>query len=78
MMMAYSYNLVDSMFVSWAGQDELAAVSLAFPLQTFMTACAIGWGVGINVLVSRHLGEKEQRAADEAASNGLMMAFFSV
>lgn len=76
MMMAYSYNLVDSMFVSWAGQDELAAVSLAFPLQTFMTACAIGWGVGLNVLVSRHLGEKEQRAADEAASNGLMMAFF--
>ena len=28
MMMAYSYNLVDSMFVAWAGHDELAAVSL--------------------------------------------------
>ena len=31
MMMAYSYNLIDSMFVAWAGKDELAAVSLAFP-----------------------------------------------
>ncbi|MDO4746067.1 MAG: MATE family efflux transporter [Bacillota bacterium] len=83
MMMAYSYNLVDSMFVSWAGHDELAAVSLAFPLNTFMVACAIGFGVGINVLVSRHLGEKDQPAADEAATNGLVMAaligvFFNV
>lgn len=74
MMMAYSYNLIDSMFVSWAGQDELAAVSLAFPLNTFMTACAIGFGVGINVLVARHLGEKNQAAADEASTNGLVMA----
>ena len=74
MMMAYSYNLVDSMFVAWAGHDELAAVSLAFPLNTFMVACAIGFGVGINVLVSRHLGEKDQPAADLAATNGLVMA----
>ncbi len=76
MMMAYSYNLVDSMFVAWAGHDELAAVSLAFPLNTFMIACSIGFGVGINVLVARHLGEKDQSAADEAATNGLVMAFF--
>lgn len=74
MMMAYSYNLVDSMFVSWAGHDELAAVSLAFPLNTFIIACAVGFGVGINVLVSRHLGEKDQAAADLAATNGLVMA----
>ena len=66
MMMAYSYNLVDSMFVSWAGKDELAAVSLAFPINTFMVSCAIGFGVGINVLVSRHLGEQNQAAANEA------------
>ena len=76
MMMAYSYNLVDSMFVAWAGHDELAAVSLAFPLNTFMIACSIGFGAGINVLVARHLGEKDQQAADEAATNGLVMAFF--
>lgn len=74
MMMAYSYNLVDSMFVSWAGRDELAAVSLAFPINTFIVACAIGFGVGINVLVSRHLGEKNQAAADEAATNGIVIA----
>ena len=74
MMMAYSYNLVDSMFVSWAGKDELAAVSLAFPINTFMVSCAIGFGVGINVLVSRHLGEQNQAAANEAATNGLVLA----
>lgn len=74
MMMAYSYNLVDSMFVAWAGHDELAAVSLAFPLNTFIVACAVGFGVGINVLVSRHLGEKDQAAADLAATNGLVMS----
>lgn len=83
MMMAYSYNLIDSMFVAWAGKDELAAVSLAFPLNTFMMACAIGFGVGINVLVSRHLGEKDQNAANLAATNGLVVsaiigAFFNI
>ncbi|MCR5481846.1 MAG: MATE family efflux transporter [Clostridia bacterium] len=71
MMMAYSYNFVDSMFVSWAGRDALEAVSLAFPLNTFLLACAIGFGVGINVLVAKHLGEQDQESADRAATTAL-------
>ena len=53
------YNIVDSIFVSRICEDALTAVSLAFPVQNLMISFAIGTGVGMGALVSRHLGEKD-------------------
>ena len=36
------YNIVDSVFVSMISEDALAAVSLAFPLQSLMIAFSTG------------------------------------
>ncbi len=52
------YNIVDSIFVSMINEQALTAVSLAFPLQSLMIAFSTGIGVGINVHLSRALGEK--------------------
>ena len=71
------YNIVDSIFVSRLGVNALAAVSLAFPIQTLMIAVAVGTGVGINSLISRRLGEKDFEAADSAATHGLFLGVFS-
>ena len=71
------YNIADSYFVSWISQDALAAVTLAFPMQNLMIAVASGTGVGINALLSRSLGEKKFKRADEAANTGIALAFFS-
>ena len=74
------YNVVDSVFVGNikdTGPDALTALSLAFPLQMLMIAVAVGTGVGINSLVSRRLGEKNYKEADDAATHGLILAFFS-
>ena len=57
------YNIVDSIFVSRLGVNALAAVSLAFPIQTLLIAVAVGTGVGVNSLISRRLGEKDMDAA---------------
>ena len=67
------YNVVDSIFVAKLSQDAMNAVSLAFPLQTLCIAFSGGTGVGMNALLSRSLGEKNQAGADRAANVGLFL-----
>ena len=67
------YNVVDSVFVAMLSQDAMNAVSLAFPLQMLMIALGGGTGVGMNALLSRSLGEKNQPAADRAANTGIFL-----
>ena len=67
------YNIVDSVFVAMINEDAFTAVSLAFPIQNLMIACSVGVGVGINALLSRKLGEKDMKAVQKVASNGLLI-----
>ncbi len=71
------YNIVDSVFVSMLNENALTAVSLAFPIQSLMIAVGAGTGVGINAILSRSLGEKEQESANKAAENGIFLAAVS-
>lgn len=71
------YNVVDSIFVAKIGESALTAVSLAFPVQNLMIAVSVGTGVGVNALLSRLLGQKDQKAANLAAVNGLFVFFLS-
>jgi putative MATE family efflux protein len=67
------YNVVDSIFVSRINESALTAVSLAFPIQNLMIAVASGTAVGINALLSRSLGEKNQKSANLSATNGIFL-----
>lgn len=71
------YNIVDSMYVARIGENALTAVSLAFPLQQFMIALAVGTGVGANSFMSRRLGEKNHQEADSAAAHSMLLAVIS-
>ncbi len=68
------YNIVDSVFVSWVSEASLTAVSLAFPAQNLMISLAAGTAVGVNALMGRALGAKQQQRADAVAMNGLFLA----
>ena len=70
------YNIVDSVFVSMISEDALAAVSLAFPLQSLMIAFSTGIGVGINSQLSRALGEKKPQRANRIAASGVILELF--
>ena len=71
------YNIVDSIFVSRICEDALTAVSMAFPLQNIIIAIAVGFGVGINALLSRALGQKNAERVNQVAVNGLLLAGLS-
>ena len=67
------YNIVDSMFVARVSENALTALSMAFPVQNLMVALAAGLGVGLNAVLSRALGAKDERSVSKAASNGLFL-----
>ena len=71
------YNVVDSVFVSWVSEEALTAVSLAFSLQNMMIAVGVGTGVGVNALLSKSLGEKNQKRANATAENGIFLSVCS-
>ncbi|MDO4187471.1 MAG: MATE family efflux transporter [Lachnospiraceae bacterium] len=67
------YNIVDSIFVSRIHEDALTAVSMAFPLQSLCIALGAGMGVGVNALLSRSLGAKDQKMVNKSAMNGIFL-----
>lgn len=87
------YNVVDSMFVAriktseqvfdkagnliTAGTDAISALGLAFPVQILLIAVGTGTGVGVNAIVSKALGEGNQKKANGAAIHGVFLALCS-
>ncbi|MBP3338017.1 MAG: MATE family efflux transporter [Lachnospiraceae bacterium] len=67
------YNIVDSLFVARIDEQALTAVSYAFPLQTLIIALSGGTCVGINALLSRALGEKNEKKVNAYAMNGIFV-----
>lgn len=67
------YNIVDSYFVAKISEDAMTALSLVYPVQNFINAVAIGFGVGLNAVISFHLGANEHNKANKAASIGMVM-----
>ena len=67
------YNVVDSIYVSRISESAVTALSLAFPVQNMQIGFAVGIGVGINSLLSKSLGERNQEAANKTAGNGMLL-----
>lgn len=68
------YNIVDSFFVARISEDAMTALSLVYPIQNFVNAAAIGFGVGMNALIAFHLGAGEKDRASTAATHGLALS----
>ena len=68
------YNIVDSYFVAKISEDAMTALSLVYPVQNFINAVGIGFGIGINALIAFRLGSGDRRGADAAASQGMLLS----
>lgn len=71
------YNVVDSIYVSQVSESAVTALSLAFPVQNMQIGFGLGIAVGVNSLLSKSLGEKNQEAANYAAGNGIFLVFIA-
>ncbi len=67
------YNIIDSIFVAQISENALTAVSLAFPLQNLLIAFGAGTAVGMNALLSRSLGEKNQEHVNQTATHSIII-----
>lgn len=68
------YNIVDSLFVARISEDAMTALSLVYPIQNFVAAVAIGFGVGINAMVALYLGAGDRDKAEAAATHGVALS----
>ena len=66
------YNIVDSFFVAQISEDAMTALSLVYPIQNFINAVGIGFGIGINAVIAFYLGAGEKEKADMAATQGMV------
>jgi putative MATE family efflux protein len=77
MMLAMSvqtvYNLVDTFWVSGLGADALAAIGFVFPFFMSMIALSTGLGLGGGSAISRKLGAKDKKAADNVAAHSMVL-----
>ena len=68
------YNIVDSYFVARISENAMEALSLVFPIQNFINAMAIGFGVGINALIATARGAGKENEARRAATQGVVLS----
>ena len=68
------YNIVDSFFVAQISEDAMTALSLVYPVQNYINAVAIGFGVGINAVISYYLGAQDHKTANIAATHGTALS----
>ncbi|MBC7086145.1 MAG: MATE family efflux transporter [Methanomethylovorans sp.] len=77
MMLAMSvqtiYNLVDTFWVSGLGADALAAIGFVFPFFMAMIALSTGLGLGGGSAISRKLGARDKKAADNVAVHSMVL-----
>ena len=62
------YNIVDSFFVAQISEEAMTALSLVYPVQNFINAVGIGFGVGINAVIAFYLGAGDYEKADQSAT----------
>ena len=71
------YNLIDSMYVSSLGESALSAVSLSAPIMMMMAAFGSGNAIGLNAVLSKALGEKNNDKVKKAIRTALFLALAS-
>ena len=63
------YSLADTFFIGQIGDpNQIAALSITFPIYTLLTAVANLFGIGANSVIARSLGQNDKTTARKASS----------
>lgn len=72
-----SVGIIDAYFIGQLGGKELAAISFIFPVMTALQSLGVGVMVGVNSVVSRALGERDEERALSRANLGMALGLVS-
>lgn len=71
------YGIIDTMFVSNIGSDALTTISLAIPIVAIITAVGLGTSIGVNAILAKTLGEKNEDKVKKIILTGIALIFIS-
>ncbi len=74
MLVTSLYNLADTYFVSGLGTRATGAVNVVLSLMSIIQAIGFTFGMGAGAIVSKLLGERKQKEADEVASSSFFIS----
>lgn len=74
MLITSIYNMADTFFVGKISTSATAAVGVVFPVMAIIQALGFFCGHGSGNSISRKLGSKDNRSAEQLASTGFFMA----
>jgi putative MATE family efflux protein len=66
------FNIIDTFFVGMLGSEQLAAISVTFPVVFIFIAVAVGLSIGTTALVSQAIGSGRKRDASNIAEHSLL------
>ncbi len=68
------YSVVDTAFVGRLGSESLAALTFSFPLFFLLIAFISGVGTGVSSKISRCIGRKDKKTAENAVLHGIFLS----
>lgn len=71
-LLATSYQLVDTLFVSWLGEPEVRGVAMGMPVLFVVYAIGQAAAIGLATLLSRRLGEGDPEGARRVLNQALL------
>ena len=73
MIISATYNVVNAAWVSGLGSDALAAVGFVTPIFMIVMGLSIGLGAGASSALSRRIGARDKRGADNATIHAMFL-----
>lgn len=72
------FNLVDTFFIGKLGTEALAAMGFTLPVVMLQGAIAMGLGVGTSAVVSRAIGEGDEKEVKRLTTDSLLLSVLIV
>ena len=73
------YGMVDTVFVGrYIGANAIAALTIAFPIQKFLSAIGLLIAIGTSTHISRNLGEKNSSEINKTIMNSFFISTISM
>ncbi len=68
------FNIIDTFFVGMLGSEQLAAISVTFPVVFIFIAIAVGLSVGTTALISQAIGAGRMKDASNIAEHSILIS----